>query len=292
MEIKNKKIDRKFLGGWVLNRVRPVWRWRENVFVWRWGGRRWWAHVKHEENYFCLQEEGRDVVNVSGGVCWRLKLSSRTIEEGGLNVFTEWFEHEVRFLQKVFEEFGKVNESSGILADEIERELEDLRERLGVALFGYRLGSGSGCFCKFPDFIGTSLSGWSYEFVYDDGYYFLFRDLDGCRKMCDVLAKFMLDLSGICYEVVKSEKSWGVWWKLGEREYALVCDAYSACLVEFPERGFYRVVLGVSHGKVSSRGGLLSDSAYVDSSLIPVREYWRKLKEVLNSLAEFLDGGE
>jgi hypothetical protein len=38
--------------------------------------------------------------------------------------------------------------------------------------------------------------------------------------------------------------------------------------------------------------GLLSDNAYVDSSLIPVREYWRKLKEVLNSLVEFLDGGE
>jgi hypothetical protein len=61
--------------------------------------------------------------------------------------------------------------------------------------------------------------------------------------------------------------------------------------VEFPERGFYRVVLGVSHGKVSSLGGLLSDSAYVDSSLLPVREYWEGLKKVFNSLIESLEGG-
>jgi hypothetical protein len=291
MEIKNKKIDRKFLGGWILNRVRPVWRWKEDVFVWRWGGSRWWVHIQ-PENYFCLEREGRDVVKVAGGICWRLQISNSELEKLGFDGFRERFENEVvQFLEKTFREYERVNESSKILVGELGRELEDLRARVEVALFGYRLGSRSECFCRFPDFIGNPLGGWSCKFVCGDGFYFRFCDLEGSKILCEILARFVLDLSAICRDVVGSGKRWGIRWRLGGEEYALVCDEYGASIVEFVECEYVMTLLSVDHGHVSSLGGLLSDRAFVDSSLLPVREYCERLKRVLNSLIEFLEGG-
>jgi hypothetical protein len=291
MKTKNK-IDRRFLGKWILDRIRLIWDLDEDVFEWRWGGSRWWAHIR-KGDYFCLERDGRDVVEVAGGICWRLQISSIELEELSFGCFRERFENEVvRFLEKTFREYKRVNESSVILVEELGRELEDLRVRVEVALFDYRLGSGSECFCRFPDFIGNPLGGWSCKFVCGDGFNFRFCDLEGSKILCEILARFALDLSAICRDVVGSGKRWGIRWGLGGEEYALVCDEYSVSLVEFVESEYNQVLLGVSHGHVSSLGGLLSDNAYVDSSLIPVREYWRKLKEVLNSLVESLDGGE
>jgi hypothetical protein len=285
-------IERKFLGSFILDRVLPIWSIDANVLNWIFRGRHWWVHLDVDNGYFCVRNKEGFVVEVSQGICWRESLvSGKVLEEQGFDVFREKFEKEVEvFLCGVFNAYRRVDWNLRIFVGEVEEELRGLSEKLGLPLFEFCLRKDvAHCFCNFPDLIGIFLDS-SSEYAFGDGYYFLFKELKSSKLLCELLSKWMIALSELIgRNCDRSKKRWGIRWKLGEKEYALVCDGYSAAFVEFLfGHNYFHTLISVSHGHISSMGSLLGDGAFVDFSLIPVREYWGRLKEVLNSLIEFL----